>query len=99
MIRLTSLVKLRNSDNPTWDYMGVSQWSSIEITVGVICACMPTMRMILVRLFPAIFETIQRRSERGGTNSKYAWSDRNSDKSESDAARIATIAGEVRTLA
>ena len=32
--------------------MDVSIWSTIEINIGIICACMPTLRLILVRLFP-----------------------------------------------
>lgn len=32
-------------------------WSNIEINVGIICACLPTIRVILVRLFPTIMGT------------------------------------------
>ena len=34
--------------------MEVSIWSTIEINVGIICACMPTLRLLLVRLFPVL---------------------------------------------
>ncbi|OJJ50368.1 hypothetical protein ASPZODRAFT_149708 [Penicilliopsis zonata CBS 506.65] len=53
-IRLSSLVNFANSTNPTWDEWDAAVWSTIEINVGIICACMPTMRVILVRLFPRL---------------------------------------------
>ncbi|KAK6076408.1 CFEM domain-containing protein [Seiridium cupressi] len=56
IIRLASLVEFRESTNLTWDYWGVSLWSTVEITVGIICACMPSMRLILVRIAPKVFD-------------------------------------------
>lgn len=56
IIRLASLVEFRESTNLTWDYWAVSLWSTVEITVGIICACMPSMRLILVRVAPKIFD-------------------------------------------
>ncbi|KAH8890587.1 hypothetical protein GQ53DRAFT_721375 [Thozetella sp. PMI_491] len=52
ILRLQSLVSFATSTNLTWDQFDVSNWSTIEINVGIICACLPTMRLILVRLFP-----------------------------------------------
>ncbi|KAH8681898.1 hypothetical protein BX600DRAFT_447464 [Xylariales sp. PMI_506] len=57
VIRLASLVEFHESTNLTWDYWGVALWSTVEITVGIICACMPSMRLILVRLAPKVFDT------------------------------------------
>ncbi len=54
ILRLQSLVTFSNSQNPTWDQFDVSLWSIIEINVGIICTCMPTFRLILVRLFPVL---------------------------------------------
>jgi len=43
------------------DHLDIATWSNIEVNVGIICACMPTMRLILVRLFPVVMgSTIQR---------------------------------------
>ncbi len=53
-LRLQSLVSFANSTNPTWDDWNVFNWSIIEINLGIICACMPTVRLILVRIFPAL---------------------------------------------
>ncbi|KAF2705047.1 hypothetical protein K504DRAFT_506519 [Pleomassaria siparia CBS 279.74] len=54
ILRLQSLVTFATSHNPTWDQWDVSNWSTIELNVGIVCACMPSMRVILVRLFPKI---------------------------------------------
>lgn len=57
IVRLQSLVSFANSSNPSWDNLMVSQWSTIEVNVGIICACMPTLRLILLRIFPALSST------------------------------------------
>jgi hypothetical protein len=54
MLRLQSLVHFSNSTNPTWDQWDVANWSTIEINAGIMCACMPAIRGILVRVFPHI---------------------------------------------
>lgn len=54
----------------TWEYMGVSKWSTIEINVGIICACMPSMRMLLVRLFPKVLGTSRRYYANYGSNNQ-----------------------------
>jgi hypothetical protein len=51
-LRLQSLINFGTSRNPTWDQADVIHWSNIEINVGIICACMPSIRIILVRMFP-----------------------------------------------
>jgi hypothetical protein len=50
-------MKFAASDNPTWDQADVIHWSNIEINVGIICACMPSLRVIFVRMFPKILGT------------------------------------------
>ncbi|KAF2277449.1 uncharacterized protein EI97DRAFT_449566 [Westerdykella ornata] len=54
ILRLQYLVHFANSTNPTWDQFDVCSWSTIEINVGIMCACMPAIRAILVRLFPKV---------------------------------------------
>ncbi|KAI1079007.1 hypothetical protein F5B20DRAFT_189594 [Whalleya microplaca] len=63
IIRLSSLVEFRSSTNLTWDYWGVSLWSTVEITIGIICACMPAIRLLLIRVAPKVFDaSIARRA-------------------------------------
>ncbi|KAF4432153.1 integral membrane PTH11 [Fusarium acutatum] len=54
IIRLQFLVDLGSSHNPTYDQTDISIWSTVEINVGIICASMPALRVILVRLFPSL---------------------------------------------
>lgn len=35
-------------------------WSTVEINVGIICVCLPSLRLLLVRLFPRLLGTTQR---------------------------------------
>ena len=60
ILRLRSLVSFANSHNPTWDNYSVTLWSVIEINVGIICACMPTLRIALARAFAVFRETTVR---------------------------------------
>ncbi|KAJ4359878.1 uncharacterized protein N0V89_000434 [Didymosphaeria variabile] len=55
ILRLQSLVAFANSTNPTWDQWDVTRWSVIEINVGITCACMPTLRVLLARCLPKMF--------------------------------------------
>ncbi|KAJ3550111.1 hypothetical protein NM208_g147 [Fusarium decemcellulare] len=59
VVRLTALVHFpASSQNSTWDYFGASVWSIVEVHVGILCTCMPTFRLFLVRLFPALSGSI-----------------------------------------
>ncbi|KAK9438245.1 Peptidase cysteine/serine, trypsin-like protein [Metarhizium brunneum] len=72
ILRLKSLVKFgSDSTNPTWDFFNVGIWSVVEINVAVICACLPTFRLVLVRLFPRILGTSQRFYAKHGTKNGY----------------------------
>ncbi|KAM3497358.1 hypothetical protein MY10362_009289 [Beauveria mimosiformis] len=57
ILRLQSLIYLANSSNPTWDHWIVAWWSTIEVHVGMICASLPTLRLVLVRMWPRVFST------------------------------------------
>lgn len=70
ILRLQSLLQFANSTNPTWDNLAVTTWSTVEINVGIICACMPSLRVLLVRIFPKILATTRNTS----TNKYYAQS-------------------------
>lgn len=63
ILRLQSLVHFAASSNPTFDQTDVINWSAIEINVGVICSCLPSLRVILVRSFPRVFGTTRGTSE------------------------------------
>lgn len=63
ILRLQSLVHFATSNNPTWDQAEVIKWSNIEINVGIICACLPALRVILVKLFPTLMGTTKQPSQ------------------------------------
>ena len=54
IIRLTTLVSFARSVNVTWDSWSISLWSAMEMHTGIVCICLPSMRIILVRLFPRL---------------------------------------------
>lgn len=61
ILRLRSLVTFgADSQNPTWEFFDVAMWSDIEVNVGLICICMPSLRLLLVRLFPKVLGTTQK---------------------------------------
>ena len=66
IIRLHALVTFAQSTNATWDNFPVSLWSTVEINVGIMCTCMPTLRLLLVRLFPALGGSTSRGYGGGG---------------------------------
>ncbi|KAK1590383.1 CFEM domain-containing protein [Colletotrichum navitas] len=50
VIRLRSLILFANSQNITWDYTDAAWWSTVEIHVGIICACLPSLRALFIAL-------------------------------------------------
>ncbi|CAO2647549.1 Nn.00g084710.m01.CDS01 [Neocucurbitaria sp. VM-36] len=49
ILRLKALVHFAFSSNVSWEFLDVSVWSSIEICVGIICVCLPTLRLLVVK--------------------------------------------------
>ncbi|GKU08534.1 unnamed protein product [Fusarium langsethiae] len=62
ILRLYATVKagVSHTNNATWEYLAMSKWSTIEINVGIWCACMPSLRILLSRLFPTLLGTSKR---------------------------------------
>ncbi|KAJ4412312.1 hypothetical protein N0V91_000783 [Didymella pomorum] len=54
ILRLQSLVHFAQSSNASWEFYSVSVWSTIEICVGIMCACLPTLRLLVVKIFPIL---------------------------------------------
>ncbi|CAJ2499722.1 Uu.00g025750.m01.CDS01 [Anthostomella pinea] len=50
VVRLRSLILFASTQNPTWDYNEAAWWSTIELHVGIICACLPSLRSLFVNL-------------------------------------------------
>ncbi|KAF2454920.1 hypothetical protein BDY21DRAFT_373789 [Lineolata rhizophorae] len=55
ILRLHALYVVSVSDDITWDNPGSAIWSSVELNTGIICACLPTLRALVARVFPRFF--------------------------------------------
>lgn len=60
------------------DYVEIGYWSTIEVPVGIICACMPALRALLAIWVPKVFDTTHRDRqgyvEQSGSNPSKSWS-------------------------
>ncbi|KAL7627957.1 hypothetical protein AAE478_002153 [Parahypoxylon ruwenzoriense] len=57
IVRLYSLIRFGTTKNLTQDYVETGYWSTIEVPVGIICACMPAVRSLFSLALPRIFGT------------------------------------------
>ncbi|CAI7576473.1 unnamed protein product [Penicillium bialowiezense] len=57
IVRLVSLKKISDSSDPTYDNVGAASWSAIECNTGIICACLPTLKPLIARIFPGMVTT------------------------------------------
>ncbi|GAO15267.1 hypothetical protein UVI_02040920 [Ustilaginoidea virens] len=55
LLRLKSVHHYENSTNPTWYEWDLAMWSTLEITIGLTCTSLPTVRLILVHFAPRFF--------------------------------------------
>ncbi|KAF5657713.1 integral membrane protein PTH11 [Fusarium heterosporum] len=53
------------NNNVSWEYLELCKWSTIEHNVGIWCACLPAIRVLLIRLFPRMLDTSKRYLIRG----------------------------------
>lgn len=67
---------MKGSINLTWDYFPVCLWSTVEVTVGILCTCMPTLRLILVRVTRRVGSTIREKSPTWSSWSSFATRER-----------------------
>lgn len=51
IIRLNTLYVFGNLEDPTWDYVPVAYWTTVELAAGIICSCLPAVRILLERFF------------------------------------------------
>ncbi|OTA99779.1 hypothetical protein M426DRAFT_324849 [Hypoxylon sp. CI-4A] len=57
IVRLYSLIRFGTTTNLTQDYVETGYWSTIEVPVGIICACMPAVRSLFSLALPKLFGT------------------------------------------
>ncbi|KAL2020590.1 hypothetical protein VTK56DRAFT_8178 [Thermocarpiscus australiensis] len=57
--RIHTLHAAAQSLDPTWDNVDAATFSFLELTVGVIAICLPTLRPILVHAMPRLFDSLR----------------------------------------
>ncbi|QPC73113.1 hypothetical protein HYE68_003865 [Fusarium pseudograminearum] len=79
----TVIAGMSHTNNASWEYLAMSKWSTIEINVGIWCACMPTLRIMFSRLFPQLLGTSKRYLKYGsGKSGKTSDTENNTRKCE-----------------
>lgn len=51
MLRIKYMIQFANTQNVTWDYTPIGYWSTLEVHVGIIIACLPAVRALQRRIF------------------------------------------------
>lgn len=54
VLRLHVLVHYGTTQNPTWDYVHLANWSTLECCGGIVCASMPSIRNYVKRYHPKL---------------------------------------------
>ncbi|RGP79401.1 integral membrane [Fusarium longipes] len=94
ILRLSATIQARSgvgSNNATWGYTEFDLWSTIEINVGIICACMPSLRVLLVHLFPKVLgSSTQQKYYNYGSNKYGGFSNANTSRSRSRSQPLGT---------
>ncbi|KAK3994350.1 hypothetical protein QBC44DRAFT_43697 [Cladorrhinum sp. PSN332] len=65
--RIRTLRVAAKSTDPTWDNVDAATFSFLELSVGVIAICLPTLRPILVHAMPRIFGSLLHSGGQSGT--------------------------------
>ena len=55
VVRLPFLISAAKSKDPTGDNPSVAKWSTIELNTAIICACLTTLKPLLMHIFPSLF--------------------------------------------
>ncbi|KAK3395301.1 hypothetical protein B0H63DRAFT_408742 [Podospora didyma] len=58
--RIKTLRVAAVSQDPTWDNVNAATFSVLELSIGVIAACLPTLRPIIITYMPTLFGTTLR---------------------------------------
>ncbi|KAK1579258.1 uncharacterized protein LY79DRAFT_348289 [Colletotrichum navitas] len=54
--RIKTLRVAAQTQDPFWDNVDAATWSFLEVTIGILAACLPTLRPIFVALLPRLFD-------------------------------------------
>ncbi|GJC79430.1 satratoxin biosynthesis SC1 cluster protein 4 [Colletotrichum liriopes] len=88
ILRLQSLVRFAKSMNPTWDQFDIAFWTCLEVPTGIICCCMPAIRLILIKAFPKLFGKLTRRYDSEKNTSPSSEENRNRGRNRMSRAAV-----------
>ncbi|KXJ89363.1 hypothetical protein Micbo1qcDRAFT_235195 [Microdochium bolleyi] len=71
ILRLQYLLAFGHGGNVTMDFVEIGIWSTIEVSVGIICACMPALRSLLSLAMPQVFGTTNRPTAPGASGGDF----------------------------
>ncbi|KAK1995315.1 hypothetical protein LX36DRAFT_659770 [Colletotrichum falcatum] len=69
--RIKTLRVAAQTQDPFWDNVDAATWSFLEVTIGILAACLPTLRPIFVALLPRLFNGSSYHSKSKGRPSQY----------------------------
>ncbi|KAI9751734.1 MAG: hypothetical protein M4579_005925 [Chaenotheca gracillima] len=80
--RIVAYLKIDYED-PTWSFVESAYWTNAEVTLSIVCACLPTMRPLVRRVTTGNFRAPGSGSSRGYTpySDPYASNSKNSKRS------------------
>ncbi|KAE9364036.1 hypothetical protein N431DRAFT_475032 [Stipitochalara longipes BDJ] len=52
ILRLHTLKVAVETSDPTWDDEAAATWSALELNMGIVCSCLPTLRPLVTRILP-----------------------------------------------
>ena len=64
-VRLHFIMDFAHTTNPSWDFTDAFIWSALEVTVSIIVACLPEIRVLLVSEVPRLVSTFAPTFARG----------------------------------
>ncbi|RLL95029.1 hypothetical protein CFD26_101863 [Aspergillus turcosus] len=54
IVRIVTMMPFVHSMDFTWYKVTLAKWAMVEINVGIICACLPVLRPLVLRVFPRL---------------------------------------------
>jgi hypothetical protein len=87
ILRLQSLLVFLHNSDISWHNPLAAIWSSLEVNIGILCSCLPTLKAMVSRYFPRAFNSSylrgsdhsqeRARMENGGVRKwRWTWGDR-----------------------
>jgi hypothetical protein len=48
-------MNIEDADDISYTFVSITSWSTSELTSGILCASLPTLRPLVIKLFPSRF--------------------------------------------